>query len=279
MLYPKMNAHPMRVAAGEGHGRLSLAWPSWDTAGQDPVADVFVDRDGVINHNRSDHVKSWSEFEFLPGSVEALGRLTHAGHRTFVVTNQAVVNRGLVSSEVAASINQRMVEEVARQGGTIEAVLVCPHAPEEGCGCRKPRPGLLLQAREALGVVLEKAYVIGDFISDLEAAWAAGCTPILVLTGRGRQAYEAMPRERLQHCWVARDLLHAVELIGANGRQELGRSHREKDGPSQARRPPNREVALSPKTDTTSGPSSARRGRSQRPEGGRDTHLTGRRQR
>jgi D-glycero-D-manno-heptose 1,7-bisphosphate phosphatase len=181
------------------------------------VADIFVDRDGVINRNRPDHVKRWSEFEFLSGAVEALVLLTRRGHRTFVVTNQSGVNRGVLPADVAASIHHRMAAEVGHHGGVIEAVLVCPHVPEEGCVCRKPMPGLLLQAQERLGAILEGAYLIGDFSTDLQAAWAAGCTPILVLTGRGRQAYDAMTPEELRRCWVARDLLHAVEMIEHNG--------------------------------------------------------------
>jgi histidinol-phosphate phosphatase family protein len=143
------------------------------------VVDVFVDRDGVINRNRPDHVKSWSDFEFLPGSVEALARLTRHGHRTFIITNQAIVNKGVVAPEVVDSINRRMVEEVARNGGSVEAVLLCPHMPGEGCGCRKPMPGLLLKAAQTLGAVLGER----------------------------------------QRCWVARDLSQAVEFIEANGRR------------------------------------------------------------
>jgi len=215
-------------------GGISVTQRALISQGVLAVVDVFVDRDGVINRNRPDHVKSWSEFRFLSGSVEALVRLTRAGHRTFVITNQAIVNRGVVSAEVVATINRRMAEEVARHGGCIDAVLLCPHLPEEGCGCRKPMPGLLLQARERLGANLEEAYVIGDFSSDLEAARVAGCTPILVLTGRGRQACKTMSLQGRHGYWVARDLMHAVELIGANGRR--GRPRRRDSTQSAASR-------------------------------------------
>ena len=182
------------------------------------MADVFVDRDGVINRNRPDHVKSWSEFKFLPGSMEALVQLTRAGHRTFVITNQAIVNRGVVSMETMVDISRRLADEVARHGGSVEAVLLCPHLPEERCGCRKPMPGLLLQAQEMLGAVLDDAYLIGDYSSDLEAALAVGCTPILVLTGRGQRAYKAMCPEDRHRYLVARDLRQAVDFIGSDGR-------------------------------------------------------------
>jgi D-glycero-D-manno-heptose 1,7-bisphosphate phosphatase len=177
------------------------------------MADVFVDRDGVINRNRPNHVTSWREFEFLPGSLDALARLTGAGHRIFVVTNQAIVARGTVRPETVARINQHMTEEVARHGGVIEGVLVCPHVPEDGCYCRKPMPGLFLQARDTRGVVLGSAFVIGDFSSDLEAARSAGCTGILVLTGRGAATLAAMSAAERRRCWIARDLTHAAELI------------------------------------------------------------------
>src|SRR5579859_3809461 len=106
------------------------------------MSTVFLDRDGVINYNRADHVKSWSEFEFLPGSLQALASLRKANYRVFVVTNQAVINRGIVDQAVVEHIHMQMLEHISRAGGRIEAVLYCPHRPEENCFCRKPLPGL-----------------------------------------------------------------------------------------------------------------------------------------
>jgi D-glycero-D-manno-heptose 1,7-bisphosphate phosphatase len=174
---------------------------------------VFIDRDGVINHNRADHVKSWEEFEFLPGVMEALARLTRMGHDVFVITNQAVVNRGVVPREAVEEINRRMVQEIERWGGRVAAVLICPHRPDEGCLCRKPRPGLLIEAQQTYDVDLNESYLIGDFPSDMEAAQKVGCTPILVLTGRGEDALRSLPARRQQEYLVVPDLQHAVDLI------------------------------------------------------------------
>ena len=102
---------------------------------------VFLDRDGVICQNRVDHVKSWAEFQFLPGALSAIAELTRAGCRVVVLTNQAVVNRGLMSAELVEEINRLMIEKVAEAGGRIDMVVYCPHRPEENCECRKPRPG------------------------------------------------------------------------------------------------------------------------------------------
>lgn len=148
---------------------------------------VFLDRDGVINENRSDYVKSWSEFEFLPGALGAIQRLHEAGWTTIVITNQSAINRGIVARSSVEEINRRMVEVVGHHGGRIDAVLYCPHRPDENCNCRKPHPGLLLEAADRFGLDLEKCYLIGDALTDIEAGQAAGCKSILVKTGRGKQ--------------------------------------------------------------------------------------------
>lgn len=145
---------------------------------------VFLDRDGVINRNRHDYVRAWTEFEFLPGALAALARLKGAGRRVIVVTNQSIVGRGLVDAGDLARLHDRMREAVAAAGGEIEEVLVCPHHPASGCTCRKPRPGLLLTARDQLGVDLRRSVLVGDHVTDLTAAVAAGCAALLVLSGR-----------------------------------------------------------------------------------------------
>lgn len=174
---------------------------------------VFLDRDGVINENRPDHVKHWSEFRFLPGAPEALARLSRAGVRLFVITNQAIVNRGIVSPEVVDAINRGMVEEIGRRGGRIEATCYCPHRPEERCGCRKPQPGLLLEVAARYGVDLRETVVIGDALSDVEAGLAAGCQAILVLTGRGRDELARALASGRNGFLVAADLAEAVDLV------------------------------------------------------------------
>lgn len=151
------------------------------------MSTIFLDRDGVINENRSDYVKSWDEFCFLPGSKEAIAMLTNANHRMIVCTNQAGIARGKLSVETVEEIHSRMVAEIAKAGGRIERIYYCPHGKDENCFCRKPRPGMLLRARSELDIDMNNAMFIGDSISDMRAASAAGITPILVLTGLGMQ--------------------------------------------------------------------------------------------
>lgn len=174
---------------------------------------VFLDRDGVINENRDDHVKCWGDFRFLPGAPEAVARLSRAGVRVFVVTNQAIINRGLVSRASVEALNHRMVREIRRRGGAVEAVACCPHRSEEQCGCRKPRPGLLLDLARRHVVDLSEAAVVGDALSDIEAGQAAGCRTVLVLTGRGRNELDRATAAGTNGFMVASDLGAATELL------------------------------------------------------------------
>jgi D-glycero-D-manno-heptose 1,7-bisphosphate phosphatase len=174
---------------------------------------VFLDRDGVINENRPDHVKCWDEFSFLPGALDAIARLGQAGFRVFVITNQAVINRGLVPRDIVDAINSRMVLEIERHGGRVEQVVYCPHRPEEECHCRKPRPGLLLETAERYGLNLQEAVVVGDSLSDIEAGQAVGCQTVLVLTGRGRDEWRQAAAASRNGFSVADDLSHAVDLV------------------------------------------------------------------
>jgi D-glycero-D-manno-heptose 1,7-bisphosphate phosphatase len=177
------------------------------------MSTIFLDRDGVINENRSDYVKHWSEFCFLPGSKEAMAMLTHAGHRIIVCTNQAGIARGNVSRETVEEIHRRMVAEIAEAGGTIEQVYYCPHGKDEKCFCRKPRPGMLLRARDELGLNMRDSLFIGDSISDINAALAAGVHPILVLTGLGREHLREYGHEVDGSFAIAMSLKHITEMI------------------------------------------------------------------
>jgi D-glycero-D-manno-heptose 1,7-bisphosphate phosphatase len=172
---------------------------------------IFLDRDGVINENRTDHVKSWGEFRFIPGALHALRTLTQAGVRIFVVTNQAIINRGVVDRAVVDDIHARMVAVAAQHDAIISAVRCCPHRPDEWCGCRKPHPGMLLGLAEEYGVDLDQAVMVGDALTDIAAGKAAGCRTVLVRTGRGA-AQLALPEARLYRPnAVARDLADAVD--------------------------------------------------------------------
>lgn len=177
---------------------------------------VFIDRDGVINQNRPDHVKNWSEFEFIPNAIQGLVELSQAGFRLIVVTNQAVINRGIVPRETVESINKQMMEMVRRHGGQITASLYCPHRPEENCSCRKPAPGLLFQAQQQLGAQLHGDYLIGDHLHDLQAGWQAGCRGGLVLTGRGYDSWLAMPEIYKNDLPIWSNLLEAARWIIAH---------------------------------------------------------------
>lgn len=154
---------------------------------------VFLDRDGVISRNRAEHVCRWAEFEFLPGALEGLALLSGAARWVIVVTNQAIVGRGLATRATVDGIHRRMGRAARARGGRIDRVMVCPHRPEDGCACRKPAPGLLLEAAASLGIGLDRALLIGDHAHDLEAARRAGCRSILVLSGRTGVAPDPLP--------------------------------------------------------------------------------------
>ena len=171
---------------------------------------VILDRDGVINQNLPGSVGSWDEFSFIPGALEGLVNLTEHGHRVVVLTNQANIGRGLMPPAQLHEIHRRMLEEVVRAGAAIEAIYVCPHAPDEGCGCRKPAPGLLRRAADELEFPLEEAYLIGDHRTDIEAARAAGTRAVLVLSGRGSQlGVDDAPTPD----FIANDLRAAAQLV------------------------------------------------------------------
>ncbi len=174
---------------------------------------ILLDRDGVINCNRPDYVKSWSEFEFLPGAVEALQRLSQLGWPVVVVTNQSVVGRGLVDHRTVEEIHAQMVAAVCGAGGRIDDVLYCPHGPEDKCACRKPRPGLLLLASVRLGLDLSRSFMIGDAESDVLAAQTVGCRPVLVKTGRGAGHMGLLRQSNTLGYYLADDLSDAVDWI------------------------------------------------------------------
>ena len=141
---------------------------------------VLLDRDGIINRMRPDYVTRWEEVEIIPGSLDTLARLSRGGCELIVLTNQSAIGRGLVSRETVDEIHDRMASLAEGHGGKIRAFLVCPHTPADGCHCRKPAPGLFLRARDELGVELSTAVMVGDQLSDVEAARAAGCRAILL---------------------------------------------------------------------------------------------------
>jgi histidinol-phosphate phosphatase family protein len=173
---------------------------------------VFLDRDGVINRARPDHVKSWTEFEFLPRALLALAELHRSGARLVMVTNQSAVGHGLLDQRELNSIHERMLNAVQAAGGRIDGIYVCPHTRETGCACRKPGNELFKRAGADLRLQLRGAYMIGDTWTDVQAALSIDALPILVA-----QNPPAMVTENLVP--VVRDLYEATALVLAGSRK------------------------------------------------------------
>lgn len=154
---------------------------------------ILLDRDGVINEDSPAYVKSLEEWVPLPGSLEAIARLSRAGRRIAVVTNQSGLARRLFDPATLEAMHEALRTRVRALGGRVDVVRYCPHGPEDRCACRKPAPGLIHQVEAALGQSARGMPLVGDSLRDLEAARAAGCEPVLVRTGNGRR-HEAAAR-------------------------------------------------------------------------------------
>jgi len=152
---------------------------------------VVLDRDGVINLDSDQYIKSPDEWKPIAGSLEAIARFTQAGFRVVVATNQSGMGRGLFDMATLNAMHEKMHKAVSELGGRIDAVFFCPHAQDAGCACRKPKPGMLLEIAERFNISLAGVPAIGDSLRDLQAASAAGARPILVLTGKGEQTLKA----------------------------------------------------------------------------------------
>ena len=149
---------------------------------------VILDRDGVINFDSPNFIKSPAEWKPIPGSLEAIARLNQAGYRVVVATNQSGVGRGLFEMDTLNAIHDKMHQAVGALGGRIDAIFYCPHPADAGCECRKPKPGMLKRISECLNINLAGVPSIGDSLRDLCAAETMGCLPLLVLTGKGEKA-------------------------------------------------------------------------------------------
>jgi D-glycero-D-manno-heptose 1,7-bisphosphate phosphatase len=150
-----------------------------------PIKLVILDRDGTINEDRDDFVKTPEEWVPFPGALEAIARLNHAGWHTVIATNQSGLGRGTFEMVTLNAMHTKMNQMLAKQGGRIDAVFFCPHAPDQACTCRKPLPGLFEQIGERFGVDLRDVPVVGDSVRDLQAGAAVGCRPHFVRTGKG----------------------------------------------------------------------------------------------
>ena len=141
---------------------------------------IFLDRDGVINENPEFYVKSWDEFHFFPGTLKALHDLAEFPWPILIITNQSAVGRGIISQEALEEIHAQMLEKIRAAGGRIDGIYVCPHVPDAGCQCRKPQPGLLLQAAQDWNLDLEGSLMIGDSLSDFQVAQSVSMHSILI---------------------------------------------------------------------------------------------------
>jgi D-glycero-D-manno-heptose 1,7-bisphosphate phosphatase len=152
---------------------------------------IILDRDGTINHDSDQYIKSPAEWKPIAGSIEAIARLTQSDWRVVVATNQSGIARGLFDTATLNAIHTEMHRAVSQAGGRIDAIFFCPHAADSNCECRKPKPGLLQEIAARLNAELKGVPMVGDSLRDLQAAAAVGAKPCLVLTGKGRKTRDA----------------------------------------------------------------------------------------
>ena len=148
---------------------------------------VILDRDGVINHDSDQYLKSPEEWKPIPGSLAAIARLNQAGYRVVVASNQSGVGRGLFETDTLMAIHDKMIKALAQVGGRIDAIFFCPHTHADNCECRKPKPGMYKEIAARFNADLAGVPAVGDSMRDLQAALAVGAQPMLVLTGKGRK--------------------------------------------------------------------------------------------
>jgi D-glycero-D-manno-heptose 1,7-bisphosphate phosphatase len=148
---------------------------------------IILDRDGVINYDSAQFIKSPDEWKPIPGSLDAIARLTQWGYRVVVATNQSGIGRGLFDMDTLNAIHDKMMRAASQVGGRIDAIFFCPHAADSTCECRKPRPGMLREIGARYNMELKDVPAVGDSLRDLQAAVAVDATPILVLTGKGER--------------------------------------------------------------------------------------------
>lgn len=174
---------------------------------------IVLDRDGVINHDSDSYIKSKEEWLPIDGSLEAIARLNHSGYTVVVASNQSGLARGYFDIEALSSMHRKMDEMLTKIGGQVDAVFYCPHGPDDGCACRKPKPGMLLEIGQRFNVSLQDVVFIGDSISDVKAASDANANAVLVRTGKGVKAEKILKAEGKSDVPVYDDLAEAVTAI------------------------------------------------------------------
>lgn len=177
---------------------------------------VFCDRDGVINRDSDQYVKTWEEFEFLPKSLEALALLKTSGFSLVIITNQSIVGRGMIASETLSRTHENMTRAIREAGGEVLDIFFCPHKPSDGCECRKPKPGMILSAAGKYGIDPKDAFMIGDSAKDMDAAGRAGIgKTVLVATGNGHSARAECMERNIRVDLFCDDLLAAAKWIAS----------------------------------------------------------------
>lgn len=175
---------------------------------------IFLDRDGVIIHNRARYVRSWDDVRFYRGALTALARLRASPYLVFIITNQAGIGKGYIASADVQEMNRRIVTRIQETGGKIDGVYFCPHRADEGCTCRKPQPGMLLRAAQEFAVDLQRSYMVGDALTDIEAGKRAGVGGlILVRTGRGNAQLRGLNGNTLPPFQIVSSITQAVNAI------------------------------------------------------------------
>lgn len=175
---------------------------------------VFTDRDGVINRNYDgSYINSWKDFEFLPGAADALKKLAENNIRCAIVSNQSGVGKKIMTEEELYEVDRRMHEELRKKGCAVEKTYYCIHKPDEGCGCRKPMPGLLTNACREMNLNPADGFFIGDYFTDIEAGHSAGMKTVLVKTGRGKEALLVRNEWKNEPDLIADNLEEAVDII------------------------------------------------------------------
>ena len=174
---------------------------------------IVIDRDGVINEDSDDYIKSPDEWVPVPGSLEAIVRLNRAGFIVTVATNQSGLSRGYFDLKTLSAIHRKMESMLFEQGGRVDAVFYCPHGPKDNCECRKPKPGLLNDIGYRFQVNMSSVMFIGDTISDIKAAKAAKAKPVLVRTGKGKNTEQLLEENSFNDVPVYENLFEAVDFI------------------------------------------------------------------
>ncbi len=174
---------------------------------------VILDRDGVINQDSDNYIKSVDEWHPIPGSIDAIAQLSQAGYKVVVVTNQSGLARGYFDEITLANMHSYMCSLVENAGGYIDAVFYCPHSPDDHCLCRKPLPGMLNQIEEEFDLNVKNAFFVGDSEKDIDAGLTKQCLPILVRTGKGATTEDQLDIEKKSRIEIVNDLKDAVNFI------------------------------------------------------------------